>query len=128
MARASCTPLKDHLPFHLATLWPEESWGLQLNNTCLFKVNTHLFLNNPTVDGRNPAPRKKPWFLMIPLQIPPNLMVSHGFKVARNGFRPSKHRSEQTLVERRLSCWKGLCLLVMLVGGSCCFMLDNPSV
>ena len=28
-----------------------------------------------SVDGRNPAPPKKPWFLMIPLQIPTN----HGF-------------------------------------------------
>ena len=41
-----------------------------------------------TVDGRNPAPPKKPWNDDSPRTYQ-QTMVSHGFQVVRNGFRPS---------------------------------------
>ena len=43
----------------------------------------------PTVDGRNPAPPKKPWNhdSLVNTKKP---TVSHGFQVVRNGFFPSE--------------------------------------
>ena len=40
-----------------------------------------LISRGNTVDGQNPAPPQKPWFLMIQLQLPTNNGFNHAFKV-----------------------------------------------
>ena len=49
----------------------------------------YVFLRGQsTVRGRNTALPKKPWLLLIPLQIPTSFMVSHSFQHGANGFCP----------------------------------------
>ena len=47
-----------------------------------------------TVDGRNPAPPKKPWKDSIVFCKCQQKMVSHAFKMVRNGFCPSTVASQ----------------------------------
>ena len=51
-------------------------------------------LFEPTVDGRNPAPPKRPWRDDSPANTNKRYGFNHGFQLVRNGFRnhPQYHR------------------------------------